>query len=74
MRLRECCCPTTCSQQIIHLVTSEQFRLPIPDDVPPPVADLMRQCWAENPADRWAGGGRRVHQVTSRAMHICLRA
>ncbi|PRW56437.1 kinase [Chlorella sorokiniana] len=40
------------AMRVIHLVTAEQFRLPVPDDVPLPLADLMRQCWAESPTDR----------------------
>ena len=38
--------------QIIVQVTQKGYRPPIPPDFPPPLADLARQCWAEDPHAR----------------------
>lgn len=41
--------------QIIVQVTQGGARPPPLPDCPPPLAALMAACWAEEPADRWAG-------------------
>ncbi|EFN50522.1 hypothetical protein CHLNCDRAFT_29026, partial [Chlorella variabilis] len=38
--------------QIIVQVTQKGYRPPIPADFPPPLADLVRRCWAEDPRAR----------------------
>ncbi|KAK1859802.1 hypothetical protein I4F81_002396 [Pyropia yezoensis] len=38
--------------QILFAVGVEGARLPIPGDLPPPVAALLRDCWAADPAAR----------------------
>jgi hypothetical protein len=38
--------------QIIFAIAVQHDRLPIPDDCPPQVAQLMRSCWAPSPEER----------------------
>ncbi|GAB0495206.1 hypothetical protein MMPV_006504 [Pyropia vietnamensis] len=38
--------------QILFKVGVEGARLPIPADLPPPIAALLRECWADDPAER----------------------
>ncbi|CAL8280914.1 unnamed protein product [Lota lota] len=38
--------------QILHKVDKEGERLPKPEDCPPDVYHVMRQCWAQKPDDR----------------------
>ncbi|EFN50576.1 hypothetical protein CHLNCDRAFT_135467, partial [Chlorella variabilis] len=37
---------------IIVQVTQKGYRPPIPADFPPPLADLVQRCWAEDPHAR----------------------
>lgn len=56
--------------QIVHLVSSQKYRLPIPPDVPEALAALIRSCWAEEASDRWAGGTASCCPACPAAVHI----
>lgn len=38
--------------QIVYAVGVQKLRLPLPSDCPPPLAELIRECWAEAPSQR----------------------
>ena len=39
-------------QNIANPVAKEDKRPPIPSNMPPPISDLMRECWQKNPMRR----------------------
>ncbi len=38
--------------QVVGAVGYDRQRLPIPDDIQPEVASLIRDCWKEKPSER----------------------